>query len=163
MTLIVVFVGFGLGSLINDIIVRGLVFNFFKDRVPLVKLMVIAILLYALDDIWLEGFSINNTIFSIVLGLSLTYAFYTTNSIWANTGIHVGLNVVYGLFYGVSGKVGDGVFLFDVNEKANGFFSSYLSIIIACIMFLMVYRFLPVLTSVSSETDNRAGFLNKNA
>ncbi|MFS0862371.1 CPBP family intramembrane glutamic endopeptidase [Fredinandcohnia sp. 179-A 10B2 NHS] len=104
--------GFGTGSLINDMLTRGLVFHHFKDKLSVPTVFVISILLYAFDDVWYAGFSIQNTIFSIVLGLSLTYVFYKTNSIWVNTGIHFGLNVVYGLFYGVSGKPGDGIFMF---------------------------------------------------
>lgn len=152
--LLLIIVGFGLGSLINDMIIRGLVFSYFKDRVSIVSLMIIAILLYAIDDIWLEGFSINNTLFSIALGLSFTYAFFTTNSIWANTGIHVGLNVVYGLFFGVSGKIGDGIFLFSINENSHVFITSYLSIIIAFMMFPIVFRLLPRFTSISPKLEN---------
>lgn len=134
---VIIIVGFGLGSLINDMIVRGLVFHHFIGKLPVGVVMLISISLYALDDAWLEGLSVHNTIFSVVLGLSLTYAFYKTNSIWANTGIHLGLNIVYGLFFGVSGRSGDGIFLFE-EHPLNSFVSSWLSTIIALLMFIVV-------------------------
>ncbi|TSI04756.1 CPBP family intramembrane glutamic endopeptidase [Lysinibacillus sp. BW-2-10] len=132
----IIIFGFGTGSLINDMITRGLVFYHFKDRLPIPVVFIISILLYAFDDIWYAGFSWQNTIFSIVLGLSLTYAFYKTNSIWANTGIHFGLNTIYGLFYGVSGNVGDGVLLFSENVAAS--WVNWLSTILSAIMLMVV-------------------------
>lgn len=122
--------GFGTGSLINDMLTRGLVFHHFKNKFPVPIVFVISILLYAFDDVWYAGFSLQNTIFSIILGLSLTYVFYKTNSIWVNTGIHFGLNMVYGLFYGVSGHPGDEIFMFkEINTGAwMGWLSSLVSI-----------------------------------
>jgi membrane protease YdiL (CAAX protease family) len=99
-----VVVGYLLGSLINDILIRGYLINFLKDKLKMSWVMAISIIIYAFDDIWYEGLSLNNTIFSIILGFSLTYAFYKTGSIWANTGIHFGLNMVYGLLFGQGGK-----------------------------------------------------------
>ncbi|WP_227413890.1 CPBP family intramembrane glutamic endopeptidase [Cytobacillus luteolus] len=135
--LVIIIVGFGLGSLINDMIVRGLVFHHFMGKLPVGVVMLISITLYALDDAWLEGLTLQNTIFSVVLGLSLTYAFYKTKSIWANTGIHLGLNIVYGLFFGVSGRSGDGVFIFNDNQISS-LLSSWLSTIIAFMLFIIV-------------------------
>ncbi|WP_142384766.1 CPBP family glutamic-type intramembrane protease [Bacillus sp. M6-12] len=134
----VIFVGFGLGSLINDMIVNGLLLYYFKDRMPFIFVMIFAVAVYSLDDIWNEGFSFNNTIFSIALGLSITFAFYKTDSIWVSTGIHLGLNVVYGLFFGISGNAGDGLILFEMNSNTN-FLHNWLSTIIAFTMFLFVY------------------------
>lgn len=136
--LVIIIVGFGLGSLINDMIVRGLVFHHFMGKLPVGVVMLISITLYALDDAWLEGLTLQNTIFSAVLGLSLTYAFYKARSIWANTGIHLGLNIVYGLFFGVSGQSGEGVFLFN-DHKIDSALSSWLSTIIAFLLFIVVF------------------------
>ena len=102
--LVMICAGFGVGSLISDMIVRGLVFHHFHKRVSFGMLIVISVILYTLDDIWLEGLTLNNFIFSACLGISLAYAFYKTHSVWANTGLHAGLNIAYGLFYGVSGE-----------------------------------------------------------
>lgn len=134
----VIFVGYGLGSLINDMLVRGLVFSYFKSKLTFTQLFILSVILYSLDDCWNEGLSLQNMIFSIILGLSLTYSFYKSGSIWANTGIHMGLNVVYGLFFGVSGRIGDGIFTFSVS--ANPVMdTTWLSSMIALILFLFVY------------------------
>jgi hypothetical protein len=50
-----------------------------------------------------------NFAFSVVLGCSLTFAFLKTGAVWANTGIHFGLNMAFGLLYGLGGNVGGGV------------------------------------------------------
>ncbi|WP_161946696.1 CPBP family intramembrane glutamic endopeptidase [Ureibacillus xyleni] len=136
-TFLIILFGFSTGSLINDMITRGLVFYHFKDRIPIPAVFSIAILLYAFDDVWYAGFSLQNTIFSIVLGLSLTYAFYKTNSIWANTGIHFGLNTIYGLFYGVSGNIGDGILLIE-EGTAPSVWVQWFSTILSAIMFIVV-------------------------
>ncbi|PLT30258.1 CPBP family intramembrane glutamic endopeptidase [Peribacillus deserti] len=140
--LVVVFVGYGLGSIINDVIVRGLVFHFYRNRLSFKALMLLSVVVYAADDSWNEGFSISNTFFSVALGFSLAYAFYKTHSIWADTGIHLGLNVIYGLFYGVSGNRGDGIFLFQVHSSSNLLLGSWLSTITAALIFLALYLFI---------------------
>ncbi|NKE07649.1 MULTISPECIES: CPBP family intramembrane glutamic endopeptidase [Mesobacillus] len=137
LSLVVILFAFGTGSIINDMIVRGLVFYHFKNRVPILVLFSLTLVFYAFDDIWYAGFTIQNTIFSLVLGLSLTYAFYKTNSIWANTGIHFGLNTVYGLFYGVTGKAGDGIFVVTQNQSIASWIG-WISTLIAFLMFIVV-------------------------
>ncbi len=109
MTLFMVILTFFIGSFLNDIIIRGYVFGHLKERIPLKWVFIISIVLYALDDVWNEGFSMSNTLFSLILGLSLTYAIYKTGSIWATTGIHWGLNVCYGVFNGTLGSSGAGI------------------------------------------------------
>ncbi|MGE6489102.1 CPBP family glutamic-type intramembrane protease [Paenisporosarcina sp. NPDC076898] len=136
--LIMICAGFLVGSLISDMIVRGLVFHHFGNRVSFGMLILIATILYTLDDIWLEGLTVNNFIFSACLGISLAYAFYKTHSIWANTGLHAGLNIAYGLFFGVTGNVGDGIIQFKVVDSTF-FFSSWLSSFFALVLFLIIY------------------------
>ncbi|KAA0549956.1 CPBP family intramembrane metalloprotease [Bacillus sp. BGMRC 2118] len=138
LTVVIIIVGFGLGSLLNDLLVRGLVFSYFKTRLTFSQLFIFSVILYALDDCWNEGLSVQNIIFSISLGLSLTYSFFKSGSIWANTGIHMGLNVVYGLFFGVSGNIGDGIFTFTVSDNPV-IQTSWLSSILAFIMFIIIY------------------------
>jgi hypothetical protein len=133
----VVIIGYGLGSLINDMIVRGYLINRLKGKFSLTTIFTLSILVYALDDIWFAGFSIQNTIFSAALGLSLTYSFIKANSIWLNTGIHYGLNVLYGLFFGVSQQAGGGIFLFSEGSSP-GILSFWLSTIISILMFFAV-------------------------
>ncbi|MDQ8734936.1 CPBP family intramembrane glutamic endopeptidase [Paenibacillus sp. LHD-38] len=107
-----VFAGMFLGSLINDLIVRGYVFAHLKGKIRNVYLLFISAFIYALDDVWLVGFSVQNTIFSIVLGLTLGYVLLRSGSIWMNTGIHMGLNVMYCLVYGIPGReAAQGLFL----------------------------------------------------
>ncbi|WP_456275200.1 CPBP family intramembrane glutamic endopeptidase [Bacillus sp. AK128] len=136
-TFLIILFGFGTGSLINDMITRGLVFYHLKNRISPVLLFVISISIYTFDDGWYAGFSLQNTLFSVSLGLSLTYVFYKTNSIWATTGIHFGLNLVYGLFFGITGVAGDGVFV--VSEGTNTpNWTDWLSIFVAAGIFYCV-------------------------
>lgn len=135
---VAIILGYGFGSLISDMVVRGLVFNHFKDNVSPKYVFIIALIVYALDDIWYEGFDAQNTIFSLALGLGLTYAYYKTNAIWASAGMHFGLNMVYGLFFGVSGKSGDGVFSFIIQPNPP-YLLSWLSTFISLLLFMFVY------------------------
>lgn len=96
--------GMFLGSLINDLIVRGYVFAHLKGKIRNMNLLLLSAFIYALDDVWLVGFSIQNTIFSVLLGLTLGYVLLRSGSIWMNTGIHMGLNVMYCIVYGIPGR-----------------------------------------------------------
>jgi hypothetical protein len=145
MPIIEVFVGFFVGSLINDLIIRGFVLNLLIGRIHIFWIFTISILLYALDDYWYAGLSIHNIFFSILLGLSLTYAIYKTGSIWADTGIHYGLNIAYGLFYGLVGKAGGGIFIIKETGQ-HSTLSSLLSFVIPAIMFIFVLWFMKFYT-----------------
>jgi membrane protease YdiL (CAAX protease family) len=137
MPLLMIIVGFFIGSLINDMIVRGFVINLLKDKLHVGWVYTISILMYALDDYWYAGFSVSNFIFSVILGLSLTYAFYTSGSIWADTGIHYGLNVAYGLFFGMVGSPGTSIFI--IKEAVNqSLLSEVLYFFIPTLMFFAV-------------------------
>ncbi|MCM3694153.1 CPBP family intramembrane glutamic endopeptidase [Neobacillus niacini] len=143
MPVLMIVVGFFIGSFINDLIVRGFIINLLKDKLHVGWVFTISILIYALDDYWYAGFSLSNFIFSVILGLSLTYAFYKTGSIWANTGIHYGLNVAYGLFFGMVGIPGTSIFV--VEEAVyESLVSEVLYYLIPALMFitvLLVFRF----------------------
>lgn len=134
-------VGLFLGSLINDIIVRGYVIAHLKNKVNFLSLLLISAFIYALDDLWYEGFSIHNTIFSIVLGLSLGYVFLKSGSIWATTGIHWGLNIVYCIFYGIPGRESDKGLLLIERYNVSSFFLDNISIIVALFMFIFIMIF----------------------
>nr|WP_239586951.1 CPBP family intramembrane glutamic endopeptidase [Bacillus ectoiniformans] len=131
--------GFFLGSLVNDLIVRGFVFAQLKDKLSIPRIFVLSVFLYSMEDIWMEGFSLGNTIFSVVLGLSLTYAFMYTGSIWANTGLHWGLNVCYGMFNGMVGDGGGGIFI--IENGTNTIASELTGYIIPLLMFFFVWKF----------------------
>ncbi|MDQ1145635.1 membrane protease YdiL (CAAX protease family) [Bacillus sp. SORGH_AS 510] len=124
MSLVEVFIGYLVGSLIIDLIVKGYLINLLKGKIHIVWIFIISILIYALDDYWYAGFSLSNMIFSIILGLSLTFAFYRTGSISADTGLHYGLNIAYGLFFGLVGNSKGRSFYRQRNRARNCSFQS---------------------------------------
>lgn len=153
MPLLMIIVGFFIGSFINDLIVRGFVINLLKDKLHVGWVFSISILLYALDDYWYAGFSLSNFIFSVILGLSLSYAFYRTHSIWANTGIHYGLNVAYGLFFGMVGSPGTSIFM--VKEAVNeSLLSEILYYFIPALMFFTVLLVIRFYTKFTKEKED---------
>ncbi|OCA83194.1 hypothetical protein A8F94_18950 [Bacillus sp. FJAT-27225] len=128
---------FLIGSFLNDLITRGYIFAQLKGRIPLPWIFTISIAVYSFDDIWHEGFSFSNTVFSILLGLSLTYAFYKSGSIWMTTGIHWGLNVCYGLFNGTLGEANGGIFI-RTEPASSSFLLESIRYFIPALMFLFV-------------------------
>ncbi|WML48868.1 type II CAAX endopeptidase family protein [Neobacillus sp. PS3-34] len=146
------FAGYLLGSLINDLIVRGYVFRLLKGRISIGWVFTISILIYALDDYWHEPFSASNFIFSCILGLSLTYAFYKTGSIWADTGLHFGLNMAFALLYGLSKKAGAGIFLIRETGKSNGI-AEMLPYFIPFVMFLFIIVVIRYYTKADSSGE----------
>ncbi|WP_139311228.1 CPBP family intramembrane glutamic endopeptidase [Bacillus sp. MRMR6] len=158
MPLLIILVGFFMGSFINDLIFRGYVISFLQDKLPIGWVFTISIFIYALDDYWYAGFSLSNLLFSVILGLSLTYAFYKTGSIWANTGIHYGLNVAYGLFFGMVGNPGTSIMI--VKESVNqtttiGAISHYL---IPAIMFLFLLIGMKFYHKNTNQNNNKLPF-----
>ena len=137
LSLFMIMLTFLVGSFLNDVIVRGYVFGHLKGKIPLKWVFLISLVIYALDDIWNEGFSLGNTLFSLVLGLSLTYAIYKTGSIWATTGIHWGLNVCYGILNGVLGSSGAGIILTQGHSAT--FMTESISYIVPLLMFLFIF------------------------
>jgi len=135
-----IIVGFFLGSLINDLVTRGFVINVLKGKIPPLAIAAISILIYALDDFWNGDLSILNFIFSVVLGFSLTYAFFKTGSIWASTGIHFGLNMAYGMLFGLSGGYGDGIFLM-TKGSIHPFLNTTILLMAAAFVFLIVFLY----------------------
>lgn len=139
-TLVQVLVGFFLGSFINDIITRGYILNLLKGKISPFLIATISISIYAIDDFWNGDLSLMNFIFSIILGCSFTYAFLKTGSIWANTGIHFGLNVGYGMIYGLSGQYGGGIILTEKGE-INPLVNNIVVLTAASIVFVLVFLY----------------------
>lgn len=137
MPLMEVVVGYFLGSLINDIMIRGYLIALLLRTLNIKWVLVISVLIYALEDFWYAGFSVSNIIFSIILGMSLTYAFYKTGSIWANTGIHFGSNMLYGLMSGQLGKANSSLFIINKVGK-DTIFSQIVDYGIPTLMFLFL-------------------------
>ena len=137
LALFMIMLTFLIGSFLNDIIVRGYVFGHLKEKISIKWVFLISLVIYALDDMWNEGFSLENMLFSLVLGLSVTFAIYKTGSIWATTGIHWGLNVCYGIFNGPLGSSGGGIFL--IKEQSTTFITDSISYIIPLLMFLFIF------------------------
>lgn len=157
-TIVLVLGTFFIGSFFNDIITRGYIFAQLKDRIPVVWIFVISIVVYSFDDIWNEGFSLSNTLFSVLIGLSLTYAFYKSGSIWANTGIHWGLNVCYGLFNGTLGQDNGGIFN-KTEFHVTSLFLEAKSYIIPLLMFLFVLAVWKRPSSVEKEVPNQTSHI----
>lgn len=133
-------VGMFLGSTINDAIVRGYFFAHLRNRISLTAIIFITAIVYAFDDIWFEGFSLFNSTFSILLGLSLAIAFAKTHSIWFTTGIHFGLNVMYCLMYGLPGTDGHGgIIIYEV--VASGFLYNGIQLVMTLLLLIMVYLY----------------------
>ncbi|RHW41645.1 CPBP family intramembrane metalloprotease [Neobacillus notoginsengisoli] len=128
---------FFIGSFLNDLITRGYIFAQLKNLLPVPWIFAISITVYAFDYIWNEGFSLSNTQFSVLLGLSLTYAFYKSGSIGAATGIHWGLNVCYGLFNGTLGQDNGGIF-YRSEHHHSSFLLESIGYIIPILMFATV-------------------------
>lgn len=89
-----------LGSATNDLLTRGYVFGHFQNRLPAFIIILLSTALYIADDIWLEGWSMHNNLFSLLLGLAFAISVICLQSIWMNMGTHVGLNFIYYLVYG---------------------------------------------------------------
>ncbi|MBS4174744.1 CPBP family intramembrane glutamic endopeptidase [Bacillus sp. FJAT-49736] len=133
-----VFFAFFIASFLNDIIIRGYIFGHLKKRMNGKWIFIISLFLYAVDDSWNEGFSLSNTLFSLAVGLSLTYAYYRTQSIWVDTGIHWGLNVCYGIFNGMIGSSDGGIFVTAFHPHPS-IFIELISYFIPLLMFLFLY------------------------
>ncbi|MBY0121520.1 type II CAAX prenyl endopeptidase Rce1 family protein [Bacillus sp. S/N-304-OC-R1] len=138
MTIVQIMVGFFLGSLINDLITRGYILNLLKGKLPSIVIAIISIIIYSLDDFWNGDLTFTNFVFSIFLGCSLTYAFLKTGSVWADTGLHFGLNVAYGLIYGLSGEYGGGLILTEKGE-INSILNNFVVLTAALMIFVPVY------------------------
>ncbi|WNB90888.1 CPBP family intramembrane glutamic endopeptidase [Bacillus sp. NEB1478] len=136
--LLQVLVGFFLGSFINDLVTRGYVMNLLKGKLSPIMIGIISIIIYALDDFWNGDFTLMNFVFSFVLGCSLTFAFYKTGTIWADTGLHFGLNIAYGLLYGLIGKPGGGIILISKGE-ISPVVNNMIVLMMASLLFVIVY------------------------
>ncbi|MBS4196520.1 CPBP family intramembrane glutamic endopeptidase [Lederbergia citri] len=135
-----IIVGFFLGSLINDLVTRGFLINLLKGKLPPLAIASISILVYALDDFWNGDLTFLNFVFSVVLGFSLTYAFFKTGSIWASTGIHFGLNMAYGMLFGLSGQYGDGIFLM-TKGSIQPFLNTTILLSATALLFVIVFLY----------------------
>lgn len=157
MPLMQILVGFFLGSFINGIIVRAYVITLLKDHMKISWVLSISIFIYAFEDFWYAGFSWSNIIFSVILGLSLTYAYYKTGSVWADVGIHFGLNVAYGLFYGLVGNKDSRIFQIEETGRES-FLSSVNPFVIPLLMFLFLLWVLKKYESTTFKTNKNEGF-----
>lgn len=135
-----VIIGFFFGSLINDLITRGFIINILKGKMPIIWIGFVSIIIYALDDLFIGGFTLINLLFSLILGCSLTYSFIKSETVWADTGIHFGLNVAYGLLYGLNGNLQSGIF--DVTEGGiSPLLNNVILLAFASLMFIVVFLY----------------------
>jgi hypothetical protein len=97
-------VGMFFSSAINDLMIRGYGLAFCR-RFGLMRWYVpLTMLVYALDDAWNEGFDAGNLVFSLILGLSLSWTVFKTGALWMSIGIHWGSNVCYRFMSGFDGQ-----------------------------------------------------------
>jgi membrane protease YdiL (CAAX protease family) len=154
-----VLVGSFLGSLINDLITRGYIINSLSGKLQPLAIGCISILIYSLDDFWNGEPTIMNFVFSLILGVSFTYAFLKTGSLWANTGLHFGLNVSYKMFYGLSGDYGAGLLTTsecDIHPLIN-----HLVVLSAAVVIFIIVYFVYRNASRQSVIDVRSVLLEK--
>ena len=97
-------VGMLLASAINDLMIRGYWFTWCMRANQLRWFVVIATVLYVLDDGWNSGFAPLDLLFSTVLGIALAWTVLKTGRIWMSIGIHWGGNVVYRAMSGFDGR-----------------------------------------------------------
>jgi hypothetical protein len=141
-----------LSSLMNNLIVGGYVFAHLKGKIRNASLLLVSAIIFALDDVWLVGFSLSNALFSLVLGLSLGYVLLKTGSIWMSTGIQMGLSVVYSFVYGVQGKeAAKGLLITATGENAS-FVIEHAHTFAAAAMLLVILIIYPWLKLNSAQT-----------
>lgn len=99
-----------LGSMTNEVLTRGLVFATFRDKLPIVWVVALSAVVFALDDFWNEGPDLLNFVFSLALGLAFALTVARTGALGVSGGVHTGLNLVYWSVYGIAdGRLVDGV------------------------------------------------------
>ena len=99
-------VGMFLASAINDLMIRGYGLALCRRFQWMAAYVLLTSVVYALDDAWNEGLQLENTVFSLVLGIALAYTVLRTGAIWMSIGIHWGGNMC---FRAMSGFDGNGV------------------------------------------------------
>ena len=121
-------------SLLNDIMIRGYSLAFFRKTGGMRWYVPAATLLYVLDDLWNEGPTLINILFSALLGLAFAWTVYKTGSIWMSFGLHWGGNLVYRLMYGFDGQ---GIWKLEKAVDSSAF--DYLSLLLTAGMVWLVY------------------------
>ncbi len=96
-------IGMLLASAINDLLIRGYWFAWCRRAGRLRWFVVVATVLYVLDDGWNAGFAPLDLAFSTVLGIALAWTVLKTGRIWMSIGIHWGGNMVYRAMSGFDG------------------------------------------------------------
>jgi membrane protease YdiL (CAAX protease family) len=141
-----------LGSLMYNLIVRGYIFAHLKGKIRNVHLLLVSSLIFALDDIWLVGFSLSNALFSFILGLSLGYVLLKTGSIWMSTGMHMGISVMYCFVYGVPGSEAAKGLLVTTSGDNVSFALEHAHTIAAIVLLLVILVIYPWLKLNSAHT-----------
>jgi hypothetical protein len=135
--LITAFVAMFFASVINDCLIRGYWLAFCNRKGYIQWYIVLVTILYAVDDAWNEGLEVSNTVYSLVLGLSLAYSVYKTRSIWMSIGLHWGSNVLFRAMYGFNNQ---GVLKLEHVETGIKYY--YAGLLITGLMFPILYLLL---------------------
>jgi len=96
--------GMLLASAINDLMIRGYWYAWFKRENAMRFYVLVATVLYVLDDAWNEGLDPSNMLFSAILGIALAFTVLKTGSIWMSIGIHWGGNMMFRMMSGFDGQ-----------------------------------------------------------
>ena len=124
-------------SALNDVLIRGYWLAFCR-RADLMKwYLLLATVLYALDDFWNEGFGVINLLFSLVLGIALAYTVIKTGTIWMAIGIHWGSNM---MFRAMAGFNGQGIW--QLEQVNDGVLYEWISILVTALLIPVVYLLL---------------------
>lgn len=134
-------------AILNDIIIRGYWWAFCQKHGRMSGFILLATLLYCLDDAWNEGFSLLNTTFSALLGFSLAYTVYKTGALWLCAGIHWGSNMVYRLMWGFDGR---GVWQLEGVQES--LLYEWISLGITALLFPLLYL---LLQKVGTDTPDQ--------
>ena len=132
-----VFLAMFFSSAINDVLIRGYSLTFLRKEHLLRWYIVVATVLYILDDSWKEGFHIDNMVFSAILGFTFAYTVLRTGSIWLSVGLHWGGNVMYRMLYGFNGQG-----IWKLENTADGPLFEYISLAVTALLFPVVYMLL---------------------
>jgi hypothetical protein len=144
--------GMLLSSAINDLMIRGYWYAWCTRTDRLRWYLLLASVLYALDDAWNAGFAPLDLAFSLVLGVALAWTVLKTGRIWMAIGIHWGGNMV---FRAMSGFDGQGAIR--IAEVRQGTRYEIVAIAVTALLIPAVYWLLPKAPGRSSEPGRAIG------
>jgi len=135
-------------SAINDMVIRGYWFAYLQEKNRLQWFVLLTTVLYALDDVWNEGFGWQNMVFSALIGLALAYTVLKTQAIWMAVGIHWGGNMLYRIMAGF-----DGQGIWKLTNETDGPLYEYVGLCCTALLLPIVYGILRQRHSASVQVE----------